>query len=177
MESEFYARIVNQAAFDRLSGFLKTGVIQSGGAIDRAKKYIEPTIITNIEMTDKIMQEEVFGPILPIMTFEELSSAFEIIDQFEKPLAIYYYGSEKTAKTVMDKTSSGGACVNDGLLHIVNLNLPFGGVGNSGLGSYRGYEGFRSFSNAKAIVYSPTWLDLPFKYPPFKWFRWIKKII
>ena len=176
-ESEFYPRIVNEAAFDRLNDLLKTGVIQSGGATNRLNKYIEPTIITDVEMTDQIMKEEVFGPILPIITFEEISSAFEIIDQFEKPLAIYYYGSEKTAEEVMHKTTSGGACINDGLLHIVNLNLPFGGVGNSGLGSYRGYEGFRSFSNAKAIVHSPTWIDLPFKYPPFKWFRWIKKII
>jgi aldehyde dehydrogenase (NAD+) len=177
LESEFYPRIINEAAFDRLSDLLKTGVIQSGGSTDRVKKYIEPTIITDLKMTDKIMKEEVFGPILPVITFEELSSAVEIIDQFEKPLAIYYYGSERTAQEVMYKTSSGGACINDGLLHIVNLNLPFGGVGSSGLGSYRGYEGFRSFSNAKAIVHSPTWIDLPFKYPPFKWFRWIKKII
>mgnify|MGYP001167568173 CR=1 FL=1 len=177
LESEFYPRIVNQRAFDRLFDLLKTGTIQSGGTTDRTKRYIEPTIITDVDMTDKVMKEEVFGPILPIITFEELSSAFKIIDTFEKPLAIYYYGSKSTAKEVMYKTSSGGACINDGLLHVVNLNLPFGGVGNSGLGSYRGYEGFRCFSNAKAIVYSPTWFDLPFKYPPFKWFRWIKKII
>ena len=111
----------------------------------------------------------------PIIPFNELSNAYKIIEQFEKPLAIYYYGPSKTAKEVMFKTSSGGACINDGLLHIVNQHLPFGGVGHSGLGSYRGYEGFRCFSNPKAVLQSPTWIDLPFKYPPFKWFNWIKK--
>jgi len=92
-------------------------------------------------------------------------------------LALYYYGPNKTAKEVMHKTSSGGACINDGLLHIANHNLPFGGVGNSGIGSYRGYDGFKCFSHSKAILQTPTWIDLPFKYPPFKWFNWIKKIV
>jgi aldehyde dehydrogenase (NAD+) len=177
LESEFYPRIVNNEAFHRVSAFLNKGTIRSGGNIDSEKRYIQPTIITDVGLSDTIMQEEVFGPILPVLTFNELKTAFEIIDEFEKPLAIYYYGADQTAKEVLYKTSSGGACINDGLLHIVNQNLPFGGVGNSGLGSYRGYEGFRSFSNAKAIVYSKTWIDLPFKYPPFKWFKWIRKII
>jgi len=177
MNSEFYPRIINESAFERLSNLLSNGTIRVGGKTNREKRYIQPTILDNVNMNDSVMQEEIFGPILPVISFNELSNAFEVIEQFEKPLAIYYYGSGKTAKEVMYKTSSGGACINDGLLHIVNQHLPFGGVGHSGLGSYRGYEGFRSFSNPKAILQSPTWIDLPFKYPPFKWFKWIKKIV
>ena len=177
MNSEFYPRIIHESAFDRLSKLLSNGTIRAGGEMNRENRYMQPTILDNVHLNDSVMQEEVFGPILPIISFNELSNAFDIIDQFEKPLAIYYYGAGKTAKDVMYKTSSGGACINDGLIHIVNHHLPFGGVGHSGTGSYHGYQSFLCFSNAKAIVHSPTWIDLPFKYVPFKWFKWIKKII
>ena len=177
MQSEFYPKIINDTAFERLSELLSKGIIMSGGETNKANRYIQPTIIVDVGLNDDVMKDEIFGPILPIITFNELSDALKIIDKFEKPLALYYYGSDKTAQEVMYKTSSGGACINDGLLHIVNHNLPFGGVGNSGIGSYRGYEGFKCFSNPKSILQTPTWIDLPFKYPPFKWFNWIKKIV
>lgn len=177
MQSEFYPKIINDTAFERLSELLSKGTIMSGGETNKANRYIQPTIIVDVGLNDDVMKDEIFGPILPIITFNELSDALKIIDKFEKPLALYYYGSDKTAQEVMYKTSSGGACINDGLLHIVNHNLPFGGVGNSGIGSYRGYEGFKCFSNPKSILQTPTWIDLPFKYPPFKWFNWIKKIV
>ena len=176
-DSEYYPRIVNDAAFDRLNGFLENGIIKAGGKTDKESRYIQPTILDNVSLEDPIMKEEIFGPILPIISFNDISSAFEIINHFEKPLAIYYFGPSRSAKEVMLKTSSGGACINDGLLHIVNHNLPFGGVGHSGTGSYHGHESFLCFSNAKAILHSPTWIDLPFKYVPFKGFRWIKKIV
>jgi len=177
MKSEFYPKIINARAFDRLKDLLSNGEIRSGGNTNRENSYIQPTILDNVNLKDAVMTEEIFGPILPVIAFDDLSNVFEVIHQFEKPLAIYYYGSSKVAKEVMHKTSSGGACINDGLLHIVNQHLPFGGVGHSGMGSYRGYEGFRCFSNPKAILESPTWIDLPLKYPPFKWFRWIRKIV
>ena len=162
---------------DRLNKLLSNGTIRSGGKTNPENRYIQPTILDDVNLNDSVMKDEIFGPILPVLSFKMLSDAFGVIDQFEKPLAIYYYGPRKNAEDVMFKTSSGGACINDGLLHIVNQQLPFGGVGHSGMGSYRGYEGFRCFSNSKAILHSPTWIDLPLKYPPFKWFRWIKKII
>jgi aldehyde dehydrogenase (NAD+) len=177
MQSEFYPKIINDAAFERLSELLSKGTIKFGGKTDKANRYIQPTIIVDVELNDAVMKDEIFGPILPVLTFNELSAALDIIEQNEKPLALYYYGPNNTAKEVMNKTSSGGACINDGLLHIVNNNLPFGGVGHSGMGSYRGYEGFKCFSNTKAILQTPTWIDLPFKYPPFKWFNWLKKIV
>ena len=177
MNSEFYPRIINESAFERLSKLLSNGTIRAGGKTNRENRYIQPSIIDNVHLNDSVMQGEIFGPILPIISFQEIANAFDIIDQFEKPLAIYYYGSGKTAKEVMYKTSSGGACINDGLIHIANHHLPFGGVGHSGTGSYHGYQSFLCFSNAKAIVQSPTWIDLPFKYVPFKWFKWIKKIV
>ena len=176
MKSEFYPKIINERAFDRLKELLSNGEIRSGGNTNRENSYIQPTILDNVNLKDAVMTDEIFGPIVPVIAFDDLSNAFEVIHQFEKPLAIYYYGSSKVAKEVMHKTSSGGACINDGLLHIVNQHLPFGGVGHSGMGSYRGYEGFRCFSNPKAILESPTLIDLPLKYPPFKWFRWIKNI-
>jgi aldehyde dehydrogenase (NAD+) len=177
MQSEFYPKIINDSAFERLSELLSKGTIKFGGKTDKENRYIQPTIITDVGLNDAVMKDEIFGPILPVLTFKELSAALDTIQQNEKPLALYYYGPNHTAKEVLNKTSSGGACINDGLLHIVNNNLPFGGVGHSGMGSYRGYDGFKCFSNTKAILQTPTWIDLPFKYPPFKWFNWLKKII
>lgn len=177
LNSEYYPRIVSEAAFDRLCSYLNNGTLRKGGQTNREKLYIEPSILDDINTHDPIMQEEIFGPLLPVISFKDISAALDIIHGFEKPLALYYYGSEHTAKEVLQKTSSGGVCINDGLIHIVNHHLPFGGVGHSGMGSYHGYQSFLCFSNAKAIVQSPTWIDLPFKYVPFKWFQWIKKIV
>jgi len=177
INSSYYPRIVHQMAFDRINSLLSNGEIRSGGQTDREKLYIAPSIIDQITIEDPIMKEEIFGPILPILSFSDINSALHIIQSFEKPLALYYYGSPKKAKSILRKSSSGGVCINDGLIHIVNHHLPFGGVGHSGTGSYHGYQSFLCFSNAKAIVQSPTWIDLPFKYVPFKWFKWIKKIV
>ena len=104
-------------------------------------------------------------------------STFEYINKNEKPLAFYYFGTNEKAKEVIANTSSGGACINDTLMHIANHNLPFGGVGNSGLGKYHGKESFLAYSNRRAVISTPTWIDMPFKYPPFRYFRLIKKIL
>lgn len=176
-ESRFYPRIVNQQAMDRLEKLMTQGKIHTGGEVDKKEKFIAPTIIDNVKPDFLIMQEEIFGPILPVMTFEHMDETIEYINKNEKPLAFYYFGKNRNAKEVLAKTTSGGACINDTLMHITNHNLPFGGVGNSGLGKYHGQESFLAFSNKRAIVTTPTWIDLPMKYAPFKYFKWIKKII
>lgn len=176
-ESKFYPRIVHEKAFDRLSELMTDGNIISGGEKDREEKFIAPTILGNIKPEDEIMQQEIFGPLLPILEFSKIEKALEFINEKEKPLALYYFGHNKKAQEVLKKTSSGGACINDTLMHITNHYLPFGGVGSSGQGKYHGKESFKSFSHERAVVMTPTWIDLPMKYVPFKHFKWIKKFI
>jgi aldehyde dehydrogenase (NAD+) len=176
-QSRYYPRIVNEKAVERLQGLLKAGTIHSGGDVDIKEKYIAPTIIDDIKPEDPVMQEEIFGPILPVMTFEHIDQVTDYINAQDKPLAFYYFGKNKDARAVLSKTTSGGGCVNDTLMHIANHHLPFGGVGNSGLGKYHGNKSFLAFSNQRAIVHVTTKIDLPFKYAPFKYFKWLKKII
>jgi aldehyde dehydrogenase (NAD+) len=176
-QSRFYPRIINDHSMERLTGLLDQGKIYTGGEIDVKEKFIAPTIIDNVEPDFTIMQEEIFGPILPVMTFENIDETINYINKNEKPLALYYFGKNKKAKEILATTTSGGACVNDTLMHIGNHNLPFGGVGNSGMGSYHGQESFLAFSHKKPVVTTPTWIDLPFKYVPFKYFKLLKKII
>ena len=176
-ESRFYPRIVNQNAIDRLAKLMNEGEIHTGGEVDEKDRFIAPTIIDKVNPDFLIMQEEIFGPILPVMTFENIEEPINYINKNEKPLAFYYFGKNKKAKEVLAKTTSGGACINDTLMHITNHNLPFGGVGNSGLGKYHGQESFLAFSNRRAVVTTPTWIDLPLKYAPFKYFKLVKKII
>lgn len=176
-QSRFYPRIVNQKAMDRLASLLKQGKIHTGGEIDVAERYIAPTIIDEVNPDFLLMQEEIFGPILPVMTFKHIDETIDFINNNEKPLALYYFGGNKTAKNVLAKTTAGGSCINDTLLQVGNHNLPFGGVGNSGMGSYHGKDSFLAFSHKRAVVTTPTWLDLPFKYAPFKCFNILKKFI
>ena len=176
-QSRFYPRIVNEKATYRLSTLLKEGKIHTGGDVDLKERFITPTIIDEVTPNFLIMQEEIFGPILPVMTFNHIDEPINYINKNEKPLAFYYFGKNKNVKEVLSKTTSGGACINDTLMHITNDNLPFGGVGNSGMGSYHGHESFLAFSHKRAVVNTPTWIDLPLKYVPFKYFKWMKKII
>ncbi len=175
-QSEFFGRIIHERAFDRLSEHLKQGIITYGGITDKDDKYISPTVIDGIYPDFSIMKEEIFGPILPVMTFQDIREPIDYIKQHEKPLALYFFGTQN-AERVLNETSSGGACINDTLMHIVNHNLPFGGVGHSGTGKYHGKLSFTAFSNAKSIAKTPTWIDLPMKYPPYKFFSWIKKLM
>ena len=144
-ESRFYPRIVNQRAIERLEKLMKQGEIHTGGEVDAQEKFIAPTIIDKVRPDFLIMQEEIFGPILPVMTFEHIDETIEYITKNEKPLAFYYFGKNRGAKDILAKTTSGGGCINDTLMHITNHNLPFGGVGNSGLGKYHGTGKFLSF--------------------------------
>ena len=176
-ESRFYPRIVNDQAMVRLQKLMHQGKITYGGEVDVASRFIAPTVIEEVEADSLIMQEEIFGPLLPVLKFDQLEEAVKFINDHEKPLAFYYFGPVKKARQILLETTSGGGCINDTLMHIANHHLPFGGVGNSGLGNYHGIDSFKAFSHARAIVTSPTWIDLPFKYPPFKFFGLVKKII
>ncbi|MBZ9631170.1 aldehyde dehydrogenase [Salegentibacter sp. LM13S] len=174
--SKHYGRIVNPNAMERLMKYL-VGDVYCGGRTNEEEKYIEPTILNNVHPDDKIMQEEIFGPILPVMEFGEIDEALSYINKNEKPLALYYFGKDNGAEKVLRETSSGGACINDTLLHVANHKLPFGGVGNSGMGKYHGKESFLAFTHERGVVNSTTKLDIPLKYPPYKFFGLIKKIV
>lgn len=176
-QNKYFPRIVNKNAFQRLSTYLKTANIRFGGETEISEKYIAPTVVDNIDFNSPIMQDEIFGPILPVISFNEIKEAITYINKNEKPLAFYYFGNNENAKHVLQNTSSGGGCINDTLMHIANHNLPFGGVGNSGQGKYHGKGSFLAFSNQRSIISTPTWIDVPFKYPPFKYFRLIRKFI
>ena len=175
--NKFYPRIINKNALTRLKGLIENENILFGGSTNENDNYFEPTLIDAISQDSKLMQEEIFGPILPILSFTKLDSVLAYINENEKPLALYYFGKNTNAENVIAKTSSGGVSINDTLMHIGNHNLPFGGVGNSGMGNYHGYESFIAFSNKRAVLKMPTWIDLPFKYPPFKYFKLLKKIL
>ncbi len=173
--SRFYPRIINDAAFERLKILLSDGRIIYGGATDAAERYIEPTLIDAVKPTDRIMQEEIFGPLLPILEFKEIDEVYAFVAEREKPLAFYYFGKNK--KAALLNSTAGGTCINDTIMHVSNHHLPFGGVGNSGMGRYHGHESFKAFSNHRAVVTTPTWIDLPFKYVPFKGFGLVKKLM
>ena len=174
-KSNHFVRIVNDKAFERLVGYLDGAHVVIGGHYDRSERFIEPTVIDSVTADSAVMQEEIFGPIFPLMTFATIDEVVEFVTDREKPLALYYFGHDN-AKHILRHTSSGGACINDTILHIANENLPFGGVGNSGMSAYHGRNSFDVFSHQRAVVKTPTWLDLPFRYMPYKWF-WLAKSI
>ena len=121
------------------------------------------------------MQEEIFGPIFPILTFKDIDEVTSFVSSREKPLALYYFGGN--GKKVLRHTSSGGSCINDTIMHIANENVPFGGVGMSGMGSYHNKLSFDAFSHRRAVIKTPTWLDMPFRYMPYKFFKLVKMIL
>ncbi|MDR1181049.1 MAG: aldehyde dehydrogenase [Bacteroidales bacterium] len=176
-QSKYFPRIVNAQAMKRLQKLMEHGTIVYGGNVDEADRYISPTIIDDVKPDYPIMQEEIFGPILPVMTFENINEVIHYINANEKPLAFYYFGSSKKANDILSKTTSGGGCINDTIMHIANHHLPFGGVGNSGMGKYHGHESFFAFSNKRSIVSTPVWIDLPVKYVPFKYLNKVKKLL
>jgi aldehyde dehydrogenase (NAD+) len=145
--------------------------------VDADKKYISPTIIDTLSTADPIMQEEIFGPILPVFSFSDPEEPIQYIHAHDKPLAFYYFGKRSNAESFLLKTTSGGGCINDVLIHMANHQVPFGGVGNSGMNKYHGKNSFLAFSNQRAIAISPTWIDIPFRYPPFKNFKMVRKIV
>ncbi len=179
--SEDYGRIVNEAQFDRLTAYLENEEIYFGGESNREELKIAPTLILNPSRDSALMQEEIFGPILPIIPFDFTSDILEIIAENPKPLAYYHFSeNRKLIKQLCREIPFGGGAINNTVIHLANPNLPFGGVGNSGIGNYHGKFGFNTFSHSKAIMHSATWLDLKQKYPPFgpaiyKAIRWIMR--
>lgn len=176
-QSRHYVRLVSDKAFERVAGYLKEGRIVLGGATDARERYIEPTLLADVNPQSPVMQEEIFGPVLPMITFEQREEAIQFIRQREKPLALYYFGRVKDGEEVLRRTSSGGACINDTIMHIANENIPFGGVGNSGMGSYHGKRSFDAFSHQRSVVTTTTLFDLPFRYMPYKMWSLVKKIL
>lgn len=174
--SENYARIVSDKAFERIQSYLSEGKIIQGGETDPAERYIAPTLLTEVDPESPVMQQEIFGPVLPVFEFVHLTDVLEFINNREKPLALYYFGTGKRAKRALHETSSGGMCINDTIMHIANDKLPFGGVGNSGMGKYHGKNSFLTFSNRRSLVLTPRNFDIPLKYPPYKRLKWIKKL-
>ena len=183
-----YVRMVNDRAFERVKGYLAEGDILYGGRTDAAERFIEPTLLdTHISLSDgdadakahakAVLTEEIFGPVFPILTFKEQSEVVGYVTRREKPLAFYYFGREADGWDIVHRTSSGGACINDTIMHIANEHIPFGGVGHSGMGAYHGEESFRVFSHRRSVVATGTWLDLPFRYMPYKMFGLVKRIV
>lgn len=188
LHSPFYGRIIGLPAFNRLKALIDASTICnkiiSGGKTNQAELFIEPTIIDagNLNNIDNLstvpaMQEEIFGPILPIIEYSNLDDTIKYINSKPKPLALYVFADKAQATKVLKETFSGGACINDTVMHIANRNLPFGGIGLSGMGNYHGKYSFETFSHKKSYVVTPRNFDLPVKYPPYKWFGIIKKIL
>jgi len=183
-----YVRMVSDRAFERVKGYLAEGDILYGGRTDASERFIEPTILDpHISLSDAdadakangkaVLTEEIFGPVFPLLTFKESDEVVAYITRRENPLAFYYFGSEENGWRILHHTSSGGACINDTIMHIANEHVPFGGVGNSGMGAYHGEESFRAFSHRRTVVATGTWIDLPFRYMPYRMFGLVKKIV
>lgn len=169
LENESYGKIINQKHFDRLLGLMEGKKIIAGGKSDREKLKIEPTVMDNVTWEDKAMGEEIFGPILPILTFDSIDDAIDTVNSRPTPLALYVFSSDrKVIKNVTGRCLFGGGCVNDTVIHLATSRMGFGGMGESGMGSYHGKYGFDTFSHEKSIVDKKTWIDLPMRYQPFK---------
>lgn len=169
LSSPDFARIVSDNHFQRIGGLIDQGKVLVGGQSDAASRFIAPTVLRDVTLADKIMSDEIFGPVLPVLEYEQLSEVYEIVDQLPHyPLACYLY-SESTAiqKEVINTIRSGGACINNCVFHVANHHLPFGGVGKSGMGAYHGFHGFERFSHKKGVLKTATWIDIPLTYAPY----------
>ena len=175
--SKHYVRMVSDKAFERVSGYLAEGRVLVGGRVDASDRYIEPTLLDNVSLDSAVMTTEIFGPVLPVLTIKSIDEAIAFVNDREKPLALYVFADESVGRKVLHHTSSGGACINDVIMHIANEHLPFGGVGNSGMGRYHGRDSLYSFSHRRSVVVTPTWIDLPFRYMPYRLFRWVKRLM
>lgn len=179
-ESPHYTQIINTRNFERLVKMIDHDKVFVGGNSDAAKRFIEPTLLQNVTWDDAVMQEEIFGPLLPVLTFNNFNEALRMIAEQEKPLSAYLFTKDSDEiENFVNKISFGGGCINDVVMHLSNDNLPFGGVGNSGIGSYHGKFGFQTFSHQKSVLDRATWGEPDLKYPPYTEdkLNWIKKLL
>ncbi len=169
INSPDYARIISQKHFDRLVNFLKDGEVIIGGETQALQRYIAPTVVDNVSLEDSVMQEEIFGPILPIIEYTDIAEAIALINSKPKPLALYLFSQNKNLQNrVLQETSSGGVCINDTVMQFGISSLPFGGVGDSGIGNYHGKASFDTFSHNKSVLQNSFWLDLKLRYAPYE---------
>ncbi|MBE6335332.1 MAG: aldehyde dehydrogenase [Lentimicrobiaceae bacterium] len=190
-ESECYCRIINDKAYQRLTSYLDEGTIIYGGNCDAEERYIQFTLldlgqqstdnrqqsISESESAVSVMKDEIFGPILPIIEFDDINKVSIFIAKRPKPLALYYFGNNESSENILRTTTSGGVCINDTILHVANEHLPFGGVGESGMGKYHSKESFLAFSNKRAVLKSSNRIDFAMKYPPYDKMDLIKKMM
>jgi len=175
--SGFYVHMVRDEAFERVLGYLKDGNVVAGGRSNPATRWIEPTLLDCVSPDSPVMTEEIFGPVFPILTFRDRKEVEDFVNGREKPLAFYYFGKKADGWDLIKRTSSGGACINDVIMHIANPRVPFGGVGNSGMGSYHSERSFLAFTHERAVITTPSHPDLKFRYMPYKLFWLIKKML
>jgi aldehyde dehydrogenase (NAD+) len=178
--SDNYNCIINQKNFKRLTTLISEDKVFFGGKVNKDNRFISPTILSNISFDDAVMKDEIFGPILPIITFENLDDAIIKVKKREKPLSLYIYGKrKKDINKILHEISFGSGCINESVMQLTNSKLPFGGVGSSGFGSYHGEFGFKAFSHFKSILSKPTWIELNLKYFPYtkKKLNLLKKIM
>ena len=176
VENENYVQIITDRNVQRLAKLIETEKVYCGGKINERERIIEPTIMHNCTFEDAVMQEEIFGPILPVIAFSNLSEVIVNIKELPKPLSCYVFTESKAIKNrILNEISFGGGAINDAIMHVSNSALPFGGVGNSGMGNYHSKFGFDTFSHYKSILDKPTWLEFNFKYAPYT--TWKQKVI
>lgn len=168
-ENKDYGKIINKKHFDRICNLIDKNKVVHGGKSDADKLKIEPTVMDMVTFEDAVMQEEIFGPVLPVLTYDSLNQAIQKINSMPHPLAFYLFtNSKRIAKKVTSRCGFGGGCINDCVIHLATSEMGFGGFGESGMGSYHGKEGFQTFSHYKSIVDKKTWIDLPMRYQPYK---------
>jgi aldehyde dehydrogenase (NAD+) len=177
-DSYNYGKIINEKQFDRIAAYLSQGKIAYGGRTDKSQLFIEPTLLTDAPLTEPVMNDEIFGPVLPVTAFNTMQEAKTIIERHPNPLAFYVFTQDKRKeKEWLEAVPFGGGCVNNASWHFTNHHLPFGGRGYSGIGQYHGKYSFETFTHKKAIMKTPTWFDPAIKYPPFKGklklFKWV----
>jgi len=168
LENPNFGKIVNQKHFERLCGLIDPQKVVTGGQTDLQALRIAPTVMDNVTWEDPVMQEEIFGPVLPVLTYDRFEDLFDLLANKQKPLALYLFSqNKKHIEEITHRIRYGGGCVNDTIIHLATSEMPFGGVGESGMGGYHGEEGFKAFSHIKSIVDKKTWLDLPMRYQPY----------
>ncbi len=180
VDNQNYTQIINDKNFDRIENLIEKDKVYIGGDCKKEERVITPTVLVNVEFSDKVMQEEIFGPILPVLTFDTIEEAIKKVNSLSKPLSFYIFTKSKSIKNkVLNEISFGGGAVNDTLMHFTEHTLPFGGVGNSGIGNYHGKFGFDTFSHYKGILQKPFWIEPNLKYPPYSAtkLKWLKRIL